>query len=240
MPTIAPGVDFDTVAREWRCKWSADNEKQSLQELQKALLDVVPKVSAVAGIKNVQRIVCGGCLDFKVVTSLPAEKFGDWEKNSFEPEAEFLEAIKKIAGVSAVETQTYTKMPVKRPPPPPKLKKAKTWDIGRLKPDAKGFTLMAKVLEDPKEVETKGSAKISEVAVGDASGKVTLSLKGDEAVIKKDAVLMFRNARIIMVKNHIRLVVDKWGKIEPADADDKIETVGDKDISETEFELVKG
>ena len=30
MGTIVEGVDFDTVAREWRCKWSGDNDKKSL------------------------------------------------------------------------------------------------------------------------------------------------------------------------------------------------------------------
>ena len=30
-PTITEGVDFDVVAREWRMKWSPDNDKKSLQ-----------------------------------------------------------------------------------------------------------------------------------------------------------------------------------------------------------------
>merc|ERR1719498_671136 len=35
MGAIAEGVEFDTIAREWRCKWSADNDKASLVQLQK-------------------------------------------------------------------------------------------------------------------------------------------------------------------------------------------------------------
>ena len=27
MPTITEGVDFDVIAREWRFKWSADDDK---------------------------------------------------------------------------------------------------------------------------------------------------------------------------------------------------------------------
>merc|ERR1712217_353593 len=50
----------------------------------------------------------GGCLDFKVVTKLPAAAFGEWEKAGFAPEAEFLKALKGITGISNVETQTYT------------------------------------------------------------------------------------------------------------------------------------
>ncbi|KAG7374438.1 hypothetical protein IV203_013533 [Nitzschia inconspicua] len=111
MPTITEGVDFDTIAREWRCKWSPEDDKKSLQELQKALVEAVPDIKKLDGAK-VQRVVCGGCMDFKVIISLPAEKFGEWEKEKFAPEESFLEKIKKIDGVSVVETQTFTLMPV--------------------------------------------------------------------------------------------------------------------------------
>jgi hypothetical protein len=73
MTKITDGVEFDTIAREWRCKWSPDNDKLSLQELQAALMEVVPEIKKLDGVK-VQRIVCGGCLDFKVVISLPEGK----------------------------------------------------------------------------------------------------------------------------------------------------------------------
>mmetsp|Transcript_59082 Transcript_59082/g.70470 ORF Transcript_59082/g.70470 Transcript_59082/m.70470 type:complete len:113 (-) Transcript_59082:277-615(-) len=112
MPTIAEGVEFDTVAREWRCKWSSDNEKASLIAVQKALDAILSKVKSVDGVKSVNRVVCGGCLDFKVIVSLEADKFGAWEESSFAPENEFLEAIKGIDGVSVVETQTFTFMPM--------------------------------------------------------------------------------------------------------------------------------
>jgi len=108
---IAPGVQSDTVAREWRCKWSADGDKKSLAEAQAALSELLPQVEAMAGQKNIQRIVCGGCLDFKVVTALPAEKFGDWEKAGFAPEGKFLAKLNSIPGITQVETQTYTLMP---------------------------------------------------------------------------------------------------------------------------------
>lgn len=238
MPTIAPGVDFDTIAREWRCKWSDDNNKKSLEELQKTLLEFMPKVAEQSGTRT-QRVVCGSCKDFKVSTSLKADKFAAWEENKFAPEEEFLEAIKKIAGVTAVETQTYSIMPVKSTPPVP-LKKAKVWQIGRLKPDSKSFNLEAKVLDEPKEVESKAASKLFEVTIGDKSGKVVLSLKDtqvDFVKSHKDKVCMFRNARIFMVKSRMRLIVDKWGKIDSSDGE--IEKVGEKDISATEFELAK-
>merc|ERR1719264_2121665 len=70
-------------------------------------------VSSVEGATSVQRIVCGGCHDFKVVTKLPKKDFEAWEAKQFAPEQEFLAAVKKIAGITAVETQTYTLEEVK-------------------------------------------------------------------------------------------------------------------------------
>jgi hypothetical protein len=105
---ICDGVSFDTISREWRCKWSPDDDKASLVEAQKALEEILPIVKDVDGVKGVQRVVCGGCLDFKVVTTLPAEDFGKWEEAGFSPEADFIEKLKSIDGLNAVETQTYT------------------------------------------------------------------------------------------------------------------------------------
>mmetsp|Transcript_27840 Transcript_27840/g.79021 ORF Transcript_27840/g.79021 Transcript_27840/m.79021 type:complete len:290 (-) Transcript_27840:22-891(-) len=79
-----------------------------------ALLDeVLPELSSLEGVQSVQRVVCGGCLDFKVVTKLTQKAFGEWEKDGFAPEAAFLEKLKAIAGVSTIETQTYTLEEVK-------------------------------------------------------------------------------------------------------------------------------
>lgn len=112
MGSVTTGVDFDTVAREWRCKWSPDNDKKSLQLAQKELEAALPILKTLDGVKDVQRVVCGGCMDFKVITSVSADKFGDWEKSDFAPEAEFLDKLKSIDGITTVETQTYTLMPM--------------------------------------------------------------------------------------------------------------------------------
>jgi hypothetical protein len=112
MVTITEGVEFDTIAREWRCKWSADNDKKSLQDAQKLLNSVLADLKKLDGVKDVQRVVCGGCLDFKVITSLPVDKFKAWETSDFAPEEDFLKKLKEIDGVSTVETQTFTLMPM--------------------------------------------------------------------------------------------------------------------------------
>lgn len=111
MIEITDGVQFDTIAREWRMKWNMDDDKKSLQSAQQTLNIFLDDIKKVDGVKSVQRVVCGGCLDFKVIVALPAEKFGAWEGNKFSPEGDFLSAVKKVPGISLVETQTYTLMP---------------------------------------------------------------------------------------------------------------------------------
>jgi hypothetical protein len=66
----------------------------------------------MVGVKSVQRIVCGGCLDYKVIIALSAEHFGPWSEIKFEPEEKFLEAVRDVPGISTIETQTYTLMDV--------------------------------------------------------------------------------------------------------------------------------
>ena len=79
---------------------------------QKLLTDTLPTIKSIDGVKGVQRIVCGGCLDFKVITSLDAAKWGDFESGGHGPEVGFLDKLKAIDGITEVETQTYTIMPL--------------------------------------------------------------------------------------------------------------------------------
>lgn len=63
---ITDGVEFDTIAREWRLKWSRDNDLKSLAAVQESLNAFLPAIKKIDGVQSVQRIVCGGCLDYKV------------------------------------------------------------------------------------------------------------------------------------------------------------------------------
>ena len=51
-------------------------------------------------------LACFACK--QVVTSVPADDFGVWMDEDFSPEDKFLEELKKIEGISQVETQMYT------------------------------------------------------------------------------------------------------------------------------------
>ena len=85
-----PNAPATAVAREWRFKWSTDNDKASLAAAQKVLEQFKGRVKSVPGVKSVQRVVCGGCQDFKVIVALDAAKFGAWDATKFAPEQEFL------------------------------------------------------------------------------------------------------------------------------------------------------
>ena len=108
MQNITPNVSFDVIAREWRCKWTEDNEKASLVALQDLLNTHLATLKGMEGAK-VQRIVAKK-KDFKVIIALPAASYKPWSDNGHAPEADFTKAMGEIAGVTQVETQTYTIM----------------------------------------------------------------------------------------------------------------------------------
>lgn len=56
MPLITEGCTYDTVAREWRCKWT---DLECLASVQRVLDSYKERVKGVAGVKSVQ--VCGRC-----------------------------------------------------------------------------------------------------------------------------------------------------------------------------------
>jgi diadenosine tetraphosphate (Ap4A) HIT family hydrolase/nucleoside diphosphate kinase len=120
--------------------------------------------------------------------------------------------------------------------PPVPLKKAKHHIIAKINPEDKGLNLCVKVMSDTVEKELK-VGKAYEVQVGDATGVITVTLKDDQKdLLKKGKTYELRNALTKMVKGHVMLTVDKWGKIEAAETEIS-EVKTDKDISEVEYEL---
>lgn len=106
-------MSFDRVCREWRCKYEGDKAtSESLEAISKIVDEYLPEIKKVSKDAKVNRLVCGGCLDFKLMTTVPLDDFGPWEEKGFSPEGEFLEKLKAIDGVSQVETQTITNMEI--------------------------------------------------------------------------------------------------------------------------------
>lgn len=92
-------VTADHIAREWRCKWSQDNDNASLVAAQAALDGVLGDVKATPGVVSVQRVVCGGCLDFKVIVKLDAASWGAFEEGGHGPEEKLIAELKAIDGI---------------------------------------------------------------------------------------------------------------------------------------------
>ena len=141
VPLANGSMSFNRVCREWRCKYTGNKaDSESLEAIAKEVEKVLPAIKGVSDDITVNRLVCGSCLDFKLMMTVPLDDFGPWEEKGyvlfhsmifdfflfssisqhspffsnirFEPESDFLEAIKAIDGVSQVETQTITNMEV--------------------------------------------------------------------------------------------------------------------------------
>mmetsp|Transcript_19922 Transcript_19922/g.29375 ORF Transcript_19922/g.29375 Transcript_19922/m.29375 type:complete len:114 (+) Transcript_19922:1054-1395(+) len=67
MPTIAQGVEFSCLAREWRCKFSDDDDMASLKAAQRILeefqLELLEVVKEFAGSRTGSRTVMNGEID---------------------------------------------------------------------------------------------------------------------------------------------------------------------------------
>jgi len=110
VPLANGAMEFDRVCREWRCKYEGDKATSaSLEACSKVLAEYLPELKAIEGA-TVNRLVCGGCLDFKVMVTQPLDGYGPWEEAGHPPEADFIAKLKAIPGVSQVETQTITNM----------------------------------------------------------------------------------------------------------------------------------
>eukprot|EP00977_Amphora_coffeiformis_P016241 scaffold4964_cov166-Amphora_coffeaeformis.AAC.4 len=98
MVDLANGaMSFDHVCREWRCKYEGDKgTSESLESISKVLDEYLPAIKKVSPDIKVNRLVCGSCLDFKLMMTVPLAEFGPWEEKGFAPEADFLAKIKAI------------------------------------------------------------------------------------------------------------------------------------------------
>jgi replication factor A1 len=78
----------------------------------------------------------------------------------------------------------------------------------------------------------------ADVLVGDQYGSVILVAKNEQLdLISEGAVITVRNCHANVVKEHLRLEVDRWGKIEASN--EKINSVNTaNNLSDVEYELV--
>jgi replication factor A1 len=80
--------------------------------------------------------------------------------------------------------------------------------------------------------------RTAECLVGDQFGSVIFWAKNEQLdMIKEGMTLTIRNAHANVVKEHLRVEVDKWGKLEQSS--EKVASVNaENNLSSTEYELV--
>ncbi len=116
-------------------------------------------------------------------------------------------------------------------------------DITKIKdltPSSRRVNVLGKVLSvgEAKAIQTKfgDQRSVTEVTIGDDTGKVILSLWGDQAEqAKSGETLTIGNGYVSLVRGHMRLNVGKYGSLTVSD--EEIEDVNENfDASEKEYE----
>ncbi len=111
-----------------------------------------------------------------------------------------------------------------------------TTKIKDLNPYSRRVNVLGKVVEvgQPKEITTRfGEGKsVTEVVIGDETGKITLSLWGDQvSKVESGKILYIDNGYISLVRGHMRLNVGKYGNLN--DSEEAIEELNTElDMSE--------
>ena len=80
----------------------------------------------------------------------------------------------------------------------------------------------------------------AECVVGDEQGCAVLIAKDDQLdIVKEGALITIRNAHANVVKEHMRVEVDRWAKVEAAAGGIKVSSVKlTNNLSDIEYELV--
>ncbi|KAK8954271.1 hypothetical protein KSP39_PZI001767 [Platanthera zijinensis] len=133
----------------------------------------------------------------------------------------------------------------KGPVTKPAMRKPVFVKADQLKPGTTGHTLVVKVVSS-NTVLQKGRAasahlrqtKIAECLVGDETGAIIFTARNEQVdMMTAGATVIIRNAKIDMFKGSMRLVVDKWGRVEVAEPA-AFAVKEDNNLSLVEYELV--
>ncbi|PSR98597.1 Nucleic acid-binding, OB-fold protein [Actinidia chinensis var. chinensis] len=124
--------------------------------------------------------------------------------------------------------------------------------VDQLKPGTNGHTLVVKVISSNTVPQKKGrnsqmisrggggagQSRIAECLIGDETGTILFTARNEQVdLMKPDATVILRNAKIDMFKGSMRLAVDKWGRIEVTEPA-KFVIKEDNNLSLVEYELV--
>jgi len=71
VPLANGSMSFNRVCREWRCKYDGNkSDSASLEAIAKVVDECLPAIKSASSDITVNRLVCGGCLDFKLMMTL--------------------------------------------------------------------------------------------------------------------------------------------------------------------------
>ncbi|CAL4978824.1 unnamed protein product [Urochloa decumbens] len=127
----------------------------------------------------------------------------------------------------------------------PPLRKPVFTKVDQLRPGTNGHTLTVKVVSATPVpgrarpgAPAPASSRIAECLVGDETGAIVFTARNDQVdLLKPDATVILRNAKIDMFKGSMRLAVDKWGRIEATEPA-SFTVKEDNNLSLVEYELV--
>nr|CAB3501385.1 unnamed protein product [Digitaria exilis] len=128
----------------------------------------------------------------------------------------------------------------------PALRKPVFTKVDQLRPVTNGHTLIVKVVSAtpvpgrarPGAPASSRAPRIAECLVGDETGVIVFTARNDQVdLLKPNATVILRNARIDMFKGSMRLAVDKWGRIEATEPA-SFTVKEDNNLSLVEYELV--
>ncbi|CAL5370062.1 unnamed protein product [Camellia sinensis] len=121
--------------------------------------------------------------------------------------------------------------------------------VDQLRPGTSGHNLIVKVVSSNMVLQ-KGrpdgpqvrQMRIAECLVGDETGTIVFTARNDQGtmsvdMMKPDATIILRNAKIDMFKGSMRLAVDKWGRVEVTEPASFV-VKADNNLSLVEYELV--
>jgi replication factor A1 len=96
-----------------------------------------------------------------------------------------------------------------------------------------------KIIRQRQRYDGEELNQVAECLVGDATGCCKMiSTDSQLEVVKEGAVITIRNAHANVVKEHLRIEVDRWAKVEASTEKvaEKVNTT--KNLSDVEYELV--
>ena len=115
-----------------------------------------------------------------------------------------------------------------------KLAKPHFIKVQKLENGYDGYNVKVKVVSVERTTSKTGDLEIARAVVGDETGVANAFFKGDNAkLIDKGQVIAIRNGRIKLIKNHISLQVDLFGRI--TKETDEIKVNPENNISEKEI-----